>query len=141
MAVVNVHHQLIAYGAFEEMFICFFEGKSFASWRFASVELVAFLVPKPSFKFFKNAMLLVIDEAFHLVGLEPPMKNKPPCFFVAIPSESYQRMVVEFVEYLTHRVEAYLGLVCNLDVCDLVNAFEGLSDSDSVFTIQSDDAS
>ena len=50
-------------------------------------------------------------------------------------------MVVEFVEYPTHRAKAYFRLVCNLDVRDLVNAFEGLSDSDSVFTIQSDDAS
>ena len=57
--VVEVHHWFVAAGALEEKFECLCEGKSLAAWRLAGVELVAFLIFKPGFQFFKNTALLV----------------------------------------------------------------------------------
>ena len=57
--VVEVHHWFVAGGTFEEKLKCLFEGESLAAWRLAGVKLVAFLVLKPGFQFFKNSALLV----------------------------------------------------------------------------------
>jgi len=102
LVVGDVAHWLVACGTLEEKLKSFLEGKSFAAGRFAAVKFVAFLIPKPSFKFFKNASLLVKDEAFQLVGLESPVEDKPTCFFVAGPPESHKGVVVESIEYLTN---------------------------------------
>jgi hypothetical protein len=85
VAIGDVTHWLVACGTLEEKLKGFLEGKSLAAGRFAAVELVAFLIPKPGFKFFKNPSLLVKDETFQLVGLEPPLEDKPACFFVTRP--------------------------------------------------------
>ena len=70
-----MHHWFVADGTFEEELKCLFEGESLAAWRLAAVKLVAFLIPKPGFQFFKNPALLVKNEAFQLVGLESPVEN------------------------------------------------------------------
>ncbi len=57
--VIDVRHCFVAGGTFEEKLKCLFEGVSLAAWRLAGVELVAFLVFKPCFQFFKNTSLLV----------------------------------------------------------------------------------
>ena len=133
-------HRLVACGTLEEKLKCFLEGKSLATGRFATVKLVAFLIPKPGFQFFENSALLVKDEAFQLVGLESPVENKPACFFIAIPSKTHKGVVVESVERLANRVKTNFGLIRDLDVRGLVNTFKDLGNSDSVFTEQSNDA-
>jgi hypothetical protein len=50
--VVDVHHWFVAGWTFEEMLKSLLEGESFAAWRLAGVEYVAFLVLKPGFQFF-----------------------------------------------------------------------------------------
>jgi len=140
VAIVDVHHWPVACGTLEEELKCFREGKSLATGRFATVKLVAFLIPKPGFKFFKNTSLLVKDEAFQLVGLESPVENKPACFFIASPSETHKGVVVESVERLANSVKTNFSLIHNLDVRDLGNTFKDLGNSDSVFTKQSNDA-
>src|SRR3990170_7798882 len=50
--IIEVRHWFVAQRAFKEKFKCFCEGKSPAAWRLASIELVVFLVLKPSFQFF-----------------------------------------------------------------------------------------
>jgi len=134
-----MHHWLVACGTLEEKLKCFLERKSFATGRLADVKLVAFLIPKPGFKFFKNTALLVKDEAFQLVGLESPVVNKPACFLVARLSKTHKGVVVKSVERLANRVKTYFGLIRNLDVRDLVNPFKDLDNSNSVFTKQSND--
>ncbi len=126
-------HWLVACGTLEEEFKCFSECISLATGRFATVELVVFFVPKPCFQFFKNTTLLVEDEAFQLVGLEPPMENKPACFFVTGSPKPHERVVVKSVKGLANGVKAYFGLIRDLDVRDLVNTFEDFGNSDCVF--------
>jgi len=57
--VVDVHHWFVAKGTLEEKLKRLCEGESPAAWRLAGVELMAFLVLKPSFQFFPNTALLV----------------------------------------------------------------------------------
>ena len=100
---------------------------------------MAFLIPKPGFQFFTNTTLLVKDETFQLVGLEPPLENKPACFLIAIPSKTHKGVVVESVERLANSVKTNFSLIRDLDVRGLVNTFKDLGNSDSVFTKQSND--
>jgi len=57
--VVEVYHWFVADGTFKEKLKGLCEGESLAAWRLAAVKLVAFLVFKPDFQFFKNTALLV----------------------------------------------------------------------------------
>ena len=139
MTVVDVHHWLVACGTLEEKLKGFLERKSLAARCLASVKFVAFLVLKPGFKFFKNTALLVKDEAFQLVGLESPVKNKPACFLVTKPLETHEGVVVKSVERLANSVKTYFCLIHNLDVRDLVNLFKNLNYSDSFFAKQCSD--
>ncbi len=139
MAIVDVHHWPVACGTLEEKLKCFLEGKSLATGRFAAVKLVAFLVPKSGFQFFKNTALLVKDEAFQLVGLESPVENKPACFFVTRPSETHKGVVVKSVKRLANRVKTYLRLIHYINIYDLVNPLEDLNDPNSVFSEQRGD--
>ena len=136
VAIVEVRHWLVACGTLKEKLKCFPEGKSLAARSFAPVELVALLISEPGFKFFKNTALLVEDETFQLVGLESPMENKPPCFFVTRPSKTYKRVIVESVKRLPNRVETHLRLSRYVDIYDLVNPLEDLNDPNSVFSEQ-----
>jgi len=76
----------------------------------------------------------VCDESSKLVGLESPVIDKPACFFVAGPPERHEGVVVEPVECLTNQVEAHLGFIRYLIICDLVNPFEGLNYSNSILS-------
>ena len=139
MAIVDVHHWLVACGTLEQKLKCFLEGKSLAAGRFATVKLVAFLILKPGFKFFENTSLLVEDEASQLVGLESPVINKPACFFVTRLSKSHKGVVVKSVEGLANSVKTNFSLIHNLDVRDLINSFKDLNDPNSVFSEQRGD--
>jgi len=137
--VIEVHHWFVADGTLEEELRCLLEGESLAAGRLAAVKLVAFLVLKPGFQFFKYTALLVQDEAFQLVGLESPVEDKPACFFVARLPERHKGVVIESVERPANRVEAYLGFIRYLVVCNLVNPSEDLNDSNSVLAEQRSD--
>jgi len=134
--VVEVHHWLVAVGTFKEKLKCLFKGESLAAGRLADVELVAFLILKSGFQFFEDSSPLVYDEAFQLVGLESPVKDKPACFLVAGLPESNEGVVVESVERLANHVEAYLGFIRYLNICNLVNSLEGLNYSNNVLAEQ-----
>jgi len=130
--VVDVHHWFVAGGTFKEKLKCLLEGEPLAAWRLTGVELVAFLIFKSSFQFFEDPSPLVYDEAFQLVGLESPVEDKPARFLVAGLSETNEGVVIESVERLTNHVEAYLGFIRYLKICNLMNPFEGLNYSNSV---------
>ena len=79
------------------------------------------------------------DKAFQLIGLEPPVENKPACFFVTRPSKTHKGVIVKSVERLANSVKTNFSLIRNLDVYDLVNPLEDLNDSNSFFSEQRGD--
>ena len=71
-----------------------------------------------------------------MVGSESPVEDKPACFLVAGLPESHEGVVVEPVERLANHVEAYLGFIRYLNICNVVNPLEDLNYLNSVLAEQ-----
>jgi len=134
-----VHHWFVAGGTLEEKLKGIIEGESLATRRLAAVKFVVFLVLKPVFQLFENVSLQGCDEPSKLVRLKSPVEDEPTCFFVAELPNSHEGVIVESIECLTNQVEAYLCLIRDIVVCDLVNSFEDIDDPYSVLTEQCGD--
>jgi hypothetical protein len=61
------------------------------------------------------------------------MEDKPPSILVPRPAQPNQRMVVEFVENLTHKVEPNASLVGYFVICNLIDILQNVNDLNRFF--------